>query len=545
MSTTGRAGPAAVAGQLSLADLDEPVDRVPFVVIDLETTGGSATDDAITEIGAVKVRGGRIIAEFATLVDPGRPVPPRISALTGITDTMLRTAPTLPGVLSALLEFCQGCVLVAHHAPFDMGFLRQACRREQRPWSPRAVIDTVRLARAVLDREEAPSVRLSALGPLLGARTRSNHRALADARATVDVLHALIARLGADVADLSDLVAAQRRVHPARRRQRRLAVDLPHAPGVYLFRGDGDEVLYVGKASDLRARVGSYFTAAERRRPMDTMVPLARRIDHVVCSSPLEAAIREQRLLAAHRPRYNRVAKDPDRVYWVRPSGRPRPAWVADTRWTRGGYDDGPVVGPFTSRTRARAAVAALSRALAATAADPQHLVDGTDDTAIRYLMDELTGLARQGRYAAAAELRDITAALVRGLVDGQRYRPVCRLAEVVAAEPDGDGGWRVVVIRHGRLAAAGAAPRGVPPLPMVDGLIASAATAVPGPDPLAGAGYGEVRLLTAWLERPTTRLVRCSGPWTTPATSAQRWGPFLDRVSAAHSAAPTRARRR
>ena len=117
----------ATGGQRSFDELGEPLREVTFVVVDLETTGGSAATDAITEIGAVKVRGGQVLGEFATLVDPGRSIPPQITMLTGITDTMVFDAPRIQGVLPMFLEFIRGSVLVAHNARFDVGFLRAAC----------------------------------------------------------------------------------------------------------------------------------------------------------------------------------------------------------------------------------------------------------------------------------------------------------------------------------------------------------------------------------------------------------------------------------
>ena len=264
-------------GQLSFGDLDELVDvslrDTTFVVVDLETTGGRHRGDengdgydAITEIGAVKVRGGQVLGELATLVDPGRPIPPQIVALTGITTAMVYDAPKIESVLPAFLEFSRGAVLVAHNAGFDMGFLRAAAERCQLPWTRPPVLCTVKLARRVLTRDEAPSVRLSALAQLFGATTTPTHRALDDARATVDVLHALIARVGNQgIHTYADLRSYLPDVSQAQRRNRHLATGLPRRPGVYLFRGPAEEVLYVGTAVDLRRRVGQYFTGADPR----------------------------------------------------------------------------------------------------------------------------------------------------------------------------------------------------------------------------------------------------------------------------------------
>jgi DNA polymerase III epsilon subunit family exonuclease len=166
-----------------------------FAVIDLETTGWSPGVAAITEIAAVRVRGGRRQGEFASLVNPGVPVPQGIEDLTGISDWMLAAAPRLPAVLPGLLDFADGCVLVAHNAPFDVGFLRAACSECGLAWPRFTVLDTVMLARQLMDPDEVPDCKLGTLAGFFRARTAPSHRALADARATADVLGWLIRRL--------------------------------------------------------------------------------------------------------------------------------------------------------------------------------------------------------------------------------------------------------------------------------------------------------------------------------------------------------------
>jgi len=169
--------------------------QLEFSVIDLETTGWSPGAAAITEIAAVRVCGGRRQGEFASLVNPGVPVPPGIEDLTGISDSMLAAAPRLPAVLPSLLDFAGGSVLVAHNAPFDVGFLRAACAECGLAWPRFTVLDTVMLARQLMDPDEVPDCKLGTLAGFFRARTVPSHRALADARATVDVLGWLIRRL--------------------------------------------------------------------------------------------------------------------------------------------------------------------------------------------------------------------------------------------------------------------------------------------------------------------------------------------------------------
>ena len=189
------------APKLTLVESAEPrytrlgFAEIEFVVVDLETTGWSPGAAAITEIAAVRVRGGRRQGEFASLVNPGVPVPPGIKDLTGISDLMLAAAPKLPAVLPGLLDFADRCVLVAHNAPFDIGFLRAACAECGLAWPRFTVLDTVMLARHLMDPDEVPDCKLGTLAGFFRARTAPSHRALADARATADVLGWLIRRL--------------------------------------------------------------------------------------------------------------------------------------------------------------------------------------------------------------------------------------------------------------------------------------------------------------------------------------------------------------
>ncbi|MGH8971090.1 MAG: DEDD exonuclease domain-containing protein, partial [Actinomycetes bacterium] len=354
-------GAAATAIQASFDELGTPLHEVTFVVVDLETTGGSPASCGITEIGAVKVRAGEVLGEFQTLVNPGVPIPPFISVLTGISDGMVAAAPRLGAVLPAFLEFARETVLVAHNAPFDIAFLTAGCAENGHDWPGNRVLDTARLARQVVTRDEAPNCKLASLARLFRSGTTPDHRALSDARATVDVLHGLMARLGnLGVRSLDELTTFSSRVSPAQRRKRHLAEGLPHAPGVYLFADEHGEVLYVGRSKDLRSRVRTYFTASETRGRMAEMVGLAETVTPIECATPLEAEVRELRLIAAHKPRYNRRSRFPERARWLKLTVEafPRLSAVHSVK------DDGATyLGPFSSARQVELATAAVHEA--------------------------------------------------------------------------------------------------------------------------------------------------------------------------------------
>ncbi len=553
--------PGARPVQPGLDELGTPLQDVTFVVVDLETTGGRAGEDAITEIGAVKVRGGEVLGEFQTLVDPGGPVPPYIQVLTGITTSMLVGAPTIAEVLPSFLEFARDSVLVAHNAPFDVGFLRAAAARLERPWPGFQVVDTVRLARRVVPRDEAPNHKLGTLAALFGAQVTPNHRALSDARATVDVLHALLGRLAPwGITHLEDLATATDPVPGDVRRRRTLADGLPDAPGVYLFRGPGDEVLYVGvSTTSLRRRVRSYFTSAEKRGRMTEMVRIAERVDPVVCATPLEARVRELRLIAEHAPRYNRRSRAPERMPWVRLTDEPFPR-LSVVRDVRAGTAH---IGPFASRAVAQQAVDALHATfpvrqctgrlpvvpapgasacvLAEVGRCGAPCVGGQDAAAYRPVADAVrsamsgdpqdvvrTHAARirtlvvQERFEEAAGVRDRLTAYVRGAARAQRHATAARCRELVAARRTDDGGWELVLVRHGRLAGTAVVDRATDPRPAVASLRAGGEH-VPAPvAPATAAHPEETDLLLAWLEQQGVRLVELDGEWSSPVRSAQ-----------------------
>ncbi len=553
-----QAAPSRWESQRSFDELGRPLRDLTFCVVDLETTGGSAAAGSmITEVGAVKVRGGEVLGEFQTLVNPHQAIPPFIAVLTGITDTMVAASPRIEQVLPQFLEFARGCVLVAHNAPFDVGFLKHFAEQQGRPWPRFEVLDTAKLARRVITRDDAPNCKLSSLAVVFGATTTPNHRALSDARATVDVLHGLMERLGnLGVHTLEELQTFSSRVTSAQRRKRHLAEQLPHAPGVYLFRDDRERVLYVGTSKDLRTRVRTYFTASETRTRMGEMVGLAAEVTGIECATPLEAEVRELRLIAQHKPKYNRRSRFPERVHWVKLTREPWPR-LSLVRHVLD--DDADYLGPYSSKKAAERSVVALHEAFpirqcsgrmprlpqlsacalaemgrclspcdgSVSASDYGAVVDrlrgsllSSPDPVVTSVSRRMEVLAAASRFEDAGSWRDRLSAFLRGAARTQRLHALTRCPEIVAARRE-DAGWAVHVIRHGRLAAAGVIPPGAHAGDWVRQLRAGADTVVAGPGPTPATTAEESEKILRWLESEGVRLVHVEGEWTCPVGGA------------------------
>src|SRR5881409_3131428 len=300
---------------------DLPLERATFVVIDLETTGLRPETSRICEIGAVRVREFELQDEFELLVDPGESLSPVISALTGLSNSDLRGAPHPAIAVRRFLEFAGDAVLVAHNARFDLGFLDRETERITGARIASPVVDTVPLARRLLA-GRVPRASLAQLSYFLGTSVQPCHRALPDAQATAEVLLALIGlaqeRGARTVADLVALSATRtRRVFD----KRHLAFGAPPRPGVYRFYDRNDQLLYVGRARDLRARLRSYFRSERQRPAVEAALGAVERIEWDVLGSELEAALVELRLIRELRPPANARVTRPERYVWLRKRG--------------------------------------------------------------------------------------------------------------------------------------------------------------------------------------------------------------------------------
>ncbi|HWD50849.1 MAG TPA: exonuclease domain-containing protein [Acidimicrobiales bacterium] len=412
----------ALAVQQSFDDLGTPLREVTFVVLDVETTGGSPTGSSLTEVAAARYRGGEMLGTYQTLVKPDERIPPFITALTGISNLMVADAPTTGAMLPSFLEFLGGAVVVGHNVRFDLSFLNHALVSTGRDRLQNATVDTLALARRLV-RDMVPNCKLGTLADSLDLAHRPSHRALNDVLATGDLLHNLLERAGSfGILGLEELLDLPRLVGHPQAAKLRLTTRLPHRPGVYWFTDAAGHVLYVGKATDLQARVRSYFTG-DRRPKVGRLLRQLHGIQFRVCPGPLTAAVIEGRLIRAWSPLFNRAGK----VRRKAPGTQARPAPTAESRQRSAGR-----------RARHR------TWTIAELAGDPTEL--------LKPMAREVMHLAHQQWYEDAARVRD-EADRLRHLIGQHRRVESLRQAGRMVLLVDGEG---VVELDGGLLTATG-----------------------------------------------------------------------------------------
>ena len=467
---------------------DLPLERATYVVVDLETTGLRPGTCRICEIGAVRVRELELGETFQTLANPGIALERAVASLTGLRDRELRRAPPAAEAVRRFLGFADDAVLVAHNARFDLAFLDRETERLTGRRLAGPVVDTVSLARRVLEGRVARA-SLASLAHFFGTSVRPCHRALPDATATAEILLALIGlaqeRGATSVADLCELASTRtRRIYL----KRSLAFGAPTTPGVYLFRDRHDQVLYVGRARDLRARLRSYFRTDRQRPAVEAALGALERIEWRERGSELEAALEELRLIRELRPPANARVARPDRYVYLRRRGD---GLVCSAQPTE--------LGPIRSRSRARLAARALTGASEKELADPAR--------ALPRLRAKVRERADALRYEDAARLRDRVEALERVVAELQRVRAL-RRAECCLVVPALEAGFaRAVFVSGGRVAAVRSVPPGLGARLEVDAGLAACRLAEPSARP---EDVDELLLVGTFLRRPPPELRVC-----------------------------------
>ena len=545
--------------QRSFDDLGTPLHDVTFCVVDLETTGGSPIDCGITEIGAVKLRAGECLGTFQTLVNPGLLIPPEITVLTGITQAMVIPAPRIEEVLPTFLEFAAGSVIVGHNVRFDLGFLAAALMQAGYRKLPNRFVDTCALARRLV-RDEVPNCRLGTLADRFRLPHKPSHRALDDALATGDLLHVLLERAGSmGVLGLDDLLQLPTiKGHPQASKLH-LTRSLPRTPGVYLFRDRGGRILYIGKATNLRTRVRSYFSGDERRK-VGQLLRETVAIDHIECAGPLEAAVLEVRLIHQHLPRFNRQVKVWKKYAYLKLTLNERFPRLSVVRTTK--RDGALYLGPLPSTGFARRVAEAIETAVPirrCTAAPPRtprpapcsaaqlgvatcpcagaigeaeyrrivdqvvHGLTRDPELLLEPLRHRMQALSRAHRFEEAADMRERASALAAAIRRQRRLDGLRRAGSLVIEVP-GQGGAE---LRSGRMVRAWG--RGSPEPSLLDEARDDVECEPDAPLPLHLAD--EVATVAGWLEAEAAkvRIVHCDGGLASPLPALPSFDPRVN----------------
>ena len=493
-ATAGDSRLVCTGASVSLAEpgLDPLLEEASFVVFDLETTGLSAIRSRICELGAVRVRGLELVDSFQSLVNPRVALPEPIARLTGLREQELRRAPAVRTVLRRFLDFAGDDLLVAHNARFDQSFLERQLLLVQGRRLSEPPLCTAALARRLLE-GRIRRVGLSSLANFFGVSTVPCHRALPDAEATAEVLVHLIGlaqELGARrLSELRALAAPRkRRVYG----KRSLAHGAPTRPGVYFFRDRHGQVLYVGRARDLRARLRSYFRSERQRPSVEAALMALDRIEWRVLGSELEAALEELRLIRELQPPANSRSRRKEHGVYLRRRGEE----FVVTRTPTG-------LGPITSRRKAGLAARALA---GCTEEELAALLDGGP---LPRLRARLSHLAENLRYEEAARLRDRIEALEQITERLHRLEGLRRL-ELCVLAPMTTPGWRkAFFVCGGEVCAVRAvAPGAGGELEIRDALaLCDAARNRPG-ETVAPEQAEDLLLLDRFIRRPPPELV-------------------------------------
>ena len=356
---------------LANQQVDSAAPLEEYVVLDVETTGLQASRQRIIEIALVRMAHGQVVERWESLCQPGRRVPAYITKLTGIDDERLDDAPAFGEVVDQVLERIDGAVIVGHNVAFDISFLNEELKRVGREPVVNEHLCTLSLATRLMPGLRKPTLHAVAQRLVVPGHSRHKHRAGTDAQVTGHVAWALL-RQAADAGftTLDELKPISRSAtrRPKERMPRASAIadrtmlaDVPKAPGVYLFRDMTDRVVYVGKAKNLRDRVGSYFSQPlGYTRKMDGLIESLKRIETVVVGSEIEALLLESQLIRRYQPRYNTALRSHEQYPFIRIDiANPWPR----VSLARARKNDGALYfGPYRSAATARKSVELINR---------------------------------------------------------------------------------------------------------------------------------------------------------------------------------------
>lgn len=505
---------------------------VVFTVVDLETTGATPGFSKITEIGAVRVEGGREVGQFSALVNPGMPIPAMITGITGIDDQTVAGAPPIEVVLPRFVDFAAHSVLVAHNAPFDLGFLDYELGKLRGQSFPRPAVDTLRLARKLCPQQRCS---LSALAYRFDTRVKPVHRALHDAQATGELLLLFLSWL--EEQGVQTLEAVVRFCEPATRRNYHkisLTEGIPTTTGVYVMKDAKGAPLYVGKADNLRRRTRDHFLQRQAFHARQAL-ELLERIDVVETGSEFGALLLEGRLISRHRPPYNSHGTRAGGYHYVKLSAEEYPRLYATPNLRDdGSYYAGPfrkaslarrfvdcVNGAYPLRTCAHlprngrehacqragtgACLAPCRRSLngeyTAVVEQVGRVLRGHGEELDRRLVERQQAFVKALAFEQAAQLQKQREALERALRTVRRLRAAAR-DDLVLVYPAHRRGWVALWgVRGGRVAVEREVGRAAFGEQAAETFVAAFRAAEPPRPPLPATAVDELLLVHSWVE--------------------------------------------
>lgn len=473
-----------------------------FIVSDVETTGLSPDRNRITEVACVAVRGGEIVEERQSLVNPEQAIPVAIQQMTGITNAMVFAAPKGGEIFPEIRTwFPDDAVFVAHNVMFDFNFLNNSFLRYGQQGMGHGKLCTARLARRILPAQK--SWALQHLAAYFGIKIKGRHRALGDAHATARALIELLDILQEEHAceTVEDVLTIQYRTmgafgHELPKHIQKLEPVLgamPPTPGVYRMIDTRGQVLYIGKAKNLRERVGSYFRhGAAHTKKITEMVRRVRDVEIEETGSELGALLRESHLIKHHQPKYNTAQKRYRRYAFLRIDRSelfPRVGFSLEIE-----PDGAEYFGPFRNRNAVEAMIETVNQAFGlrecegpitpddatvpcmyhqikrcgAPCAGLQSVQDygievdrvrsflsGSESGIIGILENRMNMLAERLEFESAAEIRDRIEELRRIFRREERIADSINTNNVIIVLPAAERGKReIFLVRFGRLAA-------------------------------------------------------------------------------------------
>lgn len=285
-----------------------------MVILDIETTGGSHLYDRITEIALVRIQNGEIVDTWQSLINPGKPIPITITYLTGITDEMVKDAPTFEEIAPTLYQYLEGVPLAAHNVRFDYGFLKAEYQRINATLMLKTLC-TIRLSRRMFPEHRGHG--LDAIMRRHGLTTNARHRAMGDVILVLEYLEKARLALGS-VRVIEEIQYLSQGPSLPVGLEKGVVDKIPDSPGVYLFFGETDLPIYIGKSVKLRSRILNHFSSDHASSKEMQIAQEVKHIEYIQTAGELGALLLESKLIKDRQPVYNRMLRRNRQIQSIR-----------------------------------------------------------------------------------------------------------------------------------------------------------------------------------------------------------------------------------